>query len=238
MIEIGGKRFRIVDLSEKVLPGKVIGAQPEPPYFRKRRYEVRPFEIVDGEWMSEVDMESHISTHVEAPMHLYGEKGKDITEIPLESYMGEAIFIDLSGFKPEELITPDYLEKAGVRRGDIVIMGNSAHEGKARPILTPDSGRWLVKMGIKMLGWDTSVSVDDVYAYAAEEAGGGAPSAGQYVIHNQMCSHEIPIVERLVDLNQLKKKRFFFSAAPPKMGGVEAFSTRAIALEPVNEDWA
>ena len=56
---------RIVDLSKKVSPGKAEG----PVDTGKRKYEIKMFTYPPGELMHYIDMESHISTHIEAPSH-------------------------------------------------------------------------------------------------------------------------------------------------------------------------
>jgi kynurenine formamidase len=46
-----------------------------------------------------------------------------------------------------------------------------------------------------------------------------------------MLSNNIPIIERLTNLEELTKPRFLFFAFPPKMSGVDSFPIRAVAIE-------
>ena len=46
-----------------------------------------------------------------------------------------------------------------------------------------------------------------------------------------MLSNEIPIIEALTNLEELEKPRFLFFGFPAKMGGLESFPIRAVALE-------
>jgi kynurenine formamidase len=73
---------RIVDLSKKVVPG---GAQG-PPGAPARWYQIGQFTYPPGELMHYIAMESHISTHVEAPSHflpaLNNRQGDDVSEVP------------------------------------------------------------------------------------------------------------------------------------------------------------
>ena len=68
---------QIIDLSKKVTPGKAEG----PLDTGKRKYEITPFTFPPGEIMHNIEMESHISTHVEAPSHFvpvrHGRSAKD-----------------------------------------------------------------------------------------------------------------------------------------------------------------
>jgi kynurenine formamidase len=216
------KKYRIVDISEKVEPGNVIGPSND-----KRRYDIRPFAFPPGETMHEIVMESHISTHIEAPSHFmmarYGKRAKDVSQLPLDCFIGEAILIDMSKSKPRQGYTVDDLKNAGVRKGDIVLVGKSPHVGNRRPFLTKKAIQWLADVGIKMIGFDESVEVEPPHE---------PRSLTKYYMHDFMLSNDIPMIEVLANLGNLKKKRFFFIGIPAKMGGLDAFPVRAVALEP------
>jgi len=53
----------------------------------------------------------------------------------------------------------------------------------------------------------------------------------KYFCHDLMLSNEIPIIEGLANLDKLKQKRFLFFGFPARMGGLEAFPIRAVAIE-------
>ena len=53
----------------------------------------------------------------------------------------------------------------------------------------------------------------------------------KYYLHDLMLSNEIPIIEALSGLDQLRKTRFLFFAFPARMGGLESFPVRAVAIE-------
>jgi arylformamidase len=216
------KRYQIVDLSERVEPGKAFG-----PLNDKRRYDIRPFAFPPGETMHQIDMESHIGTHVEAPSHFmmarHGKKAKDVSELPLDSFMGEAVFINLSKCKPRQALTSEDMKKEGVRKGDIVLLGNSPYIGE-RPFVTAETTKWLAELGIKMIGFDRSVEIEPPHEPKSLE---------KYFMHDRMLSNDIPMIECLANLDKLKKRRFFFLGVPAKMGGLDSFPIRAVALEPI-----
>ena len=54
---------------------------------------------------------------------------------------------------------------------------------------------------------------------------------GTMFTHDIMLSNGIPIIERLSNLEKLTKTRFLFFAFPPKMGGIDSFPIRAVAIE-------
>src|SRR3989344_2695858 len=43
-----------------------------------------------------ITLNSHFGTHIDAPFHML-EKGKKLTDFPLETFMGEAIVLDVRG---------------------------------------------------------------------------------------------------------------------------------------------
>ena len=89
MSEELGKRLRacrVVDLSKKVEPGKAEG----PLGMGSRKYELKRFTFPPGELMHEVEMETHISTHVESPAHFmeprHGRAGPDVAMVAINCF--------------------------------------------------------------------------------------------------------------------------------------------------------
>ena len=158
---IRGKR--IVDLSHTLLPGK-----EEYKLEIKNRFVEKflsEYSRSEESWyiMSEIFMWSHVGTHLEAPYHCLKE-GKDVSQIPIERVMAEAVILDFSDKKTNEPITKEKLERKGedVREGDIVIVKTGlarfyrtpkAHD---RPYLTFEATRWLVEKKIFCLATDAS----------------------------------------------------------------------------------
>src|SRR5690606_2265354 len=124
---------RVIDLTKKIAPGGARG----PVGLGKRRYELKSFTFPPGELMTEIAMESHISTHVESPAHFvgprHGRTGMDVSELPVTSFFGEAVLVDLSTCEPGEEILPARVGAASPRPHDIVLFGNGRHDGKQRP---------------------------------------------------------------------------------------------------------
>ncbi|MHC4444637.1 MAG: cyclase family protein [Planctomycetota bacterium] len=214
--------FRVVDLSKRVLPGQVSG----PVGLGPRKYEIKPFTFPPGEIMHTIEMENHISTHVEAPSHFmgprHGRKGMDVSELPLETFFGPAVFVDLSGSGKGEEVLPSLVEGAGVRRRDIVLFGNAGHEGQERPYLGQAVARYLADLPVKMVGIDDSVFPENP-AIAFKEI-------EQYYIHDYLLSKDIPLIEGLVNLEALGITRFIFFGIPAAMGGLDSFPVRAMGF--------
>jgi kynurenine formamidase len=217
---------RIIDLSKKVTPGNASG----PLDTGKRKYEINPFTFPPGEIMHNIEMESHISTHVEAPSHFvpvrHGRSAKDISDLALTAFFGMAVLVDCKDLAPKTAIGEEVLEGFQIREKDIVLMGNCPHQGKDRCYLAKGGVEYLVQKRIKMVGFD-----DTVFPENPEFAG---KDLEKYFTHDLMLSNEIPIIEGLVKLGEVKKQRFLFFGFPAKMGGLESFPIRAVAIEGVD----
>ena len=209
------KKARIVDLSEKVVPGKY-----------DRRLEIRPYKVFAGEIMHDIDMMSHISTHVEAPSHYitpcFNRPAKDISELPIESFLGEGIFADLSLLGPKEPVSSKFLAELGVKKDDIVIMGNCKYYDDERNYLAAEAAKWMADTDIKMLGLDQTFLIEEWFK-----------PLDQMFTHRYLLDKDIPIIERMTNLSALRERRFFFIGAPVPIVGLDSFPIRAIALENV-----
>jgi arylformamidase len=206
-------QYHIVDLTAEIVPGIRKGEQ----YMHgsvRRRFEVNRFiYAADGTFMNWVETETHVGTHVECPSH-YLENGKDVASLPLETFMGEAIVVNLRP-KRAQSITPSDFEAVGVREGDIVLMW-SGWGGGDRPFMGVEAAKWLLKARVKMIGVDDSIGVE-------------AP--GSMATHDLLLRNDIPIIEGLSNLDGLRDERFFFMALPLRVRGLDSSWVRAIALE-------
>lgn len=214
---------RMVDLTKKVVPGGGEG----PVGTGKRKYEIRRFTFPPGELMHYIDMDSHISTHVEAPMHYvtarYGRDAEDVSEIPLSRLFGPAVLVNCQNLSPKSPVSPETLEEFPIQEGDIVLIGNAPPSEPERCYLVKESAEYLLHKKIKMVGVDDTVFPEDQKFIFKDFS--------SYFIHDIMLSHKIPIIEGLINLGQLKKPRFLFFGFPPMMGGLESFPIRAVAFE-------
>jgi len=210
--------YRIVDLSAEIRPGilKVNGEYLHGN--QTRRFELRQFVYApDKMLMNWVETESHIGTHVELPAH-FAQDGKSSSEMPLESFMGEAVVLNFSSLKPKDgkgqPILPSHIAK--VRKGDIVLLWSSLDKNE-QPYISPEASKFLAEKPVRMVG------VQNVRV----EAPGGSTAT-----HVNLLKNEIPLIEGLVNLEQVKKERVFFIGLPLNVAGLDSSWIRAIALEP------
>jgi len=209
------KKARVVDISKTVVPGK-----------EERRLEIRPYKVYAGEIMNDIDTMSHIGTHVEVPCHfiepLRGTKCKHLADYPPEAWMGEAVFVNLSSLAPKVAITSEFVKSFGVKSGDIVVMGNSKHKGDDMNYLSNEAAKYMADLGIKILGMDTSFKIEEFFT-----------PLGAMMTHVYMLEKEIPLIEVMWNLHELRERRFFFIGVPVAIVSLDAFPIRAVALEGV-----
>ena len=177
---------------------------------------VRP----EGEWyvMSDVDLMGHVGTHIEAPFHCL-KKGADLSQIPLDRLVGDAVILNLVTAKAEGGVTLRQVQDAakvagGVRKGDIVFcrMGPTPYFSTA-PL------KWLVEQGMKLMGVDSGgVELADDKTHAN-------------VNHLVLFRAGIPLIENLANLKGVSRPRVKVYALPVPVRGLDAFPLRVIAVE-------
>lgn len=178
--------------------------------------------------MSDIHMVSHIGTHMETPYHIFPQ-GHDLADIPVEEFCGETVLLDFSDIQRKTEITKErVMEEAenmgGIRKGEIVLcnLGYGDRYGQEAygesPYFSHEAICWLADQGIKMMGID---------------AGGvEIPRSEQHVNHKALFERNITLVENVANLDRLPKKRFYVTAFPYPIKGVEAFPVRMVAFVP------
>lgn len=196
---------QVVDLTKILTPGK-----------EERRLKIRQiiYEF-DKTFMHEIDTISHIGTHVEAPSH-FNKNWKDISQMPVSSFVGEAICIDLSFHEPKGAIEPEDIERgAEVRKNDIILL-HSLYKGDDRPYISQKTAKWLKEKEIKMLGIDDTVRLEESYELMTT--------------HKELLGNDIPIIEGLCNLDKVIGRRFYLIALPLNVVGLDSSPVRAIAF--------
>jgi len=217
MFNIDLTKYRITDLSYEVVP----------PGTDDRPFVIERGLLADRAYKYDVlKTHSHVGTHVEAPAHFF-DGAKDVTDLPLTNFFGRAILLEVNKVGEELAILPSYLEKdIGdlIQDGDIVLCRNNDKESIKSgnlPHLTPEAAEWLKSKKIKMLGIDSYVRLSK-----------DVPSGRK--LHDILMSQDITFVEFLDNLDQLKKKEFFFMALPYKVKVMDSSWARAIAIEEID----
>jgi kynurenine formamidase len=220
-------RYRIIDLTAELRPGrmrvdgKYIHRSDE--FSPNRRLELVQFIYQpNGDFMHYVYAETHIGTHVEVSSHLNFDKslpfgkegGKSCSEFPIETWLGEAYVLDYAHKKPVDGLGQPITaaDCEAVKEGDIVLM-RSPYRGEEQPYLSGEAQRFLVEKRIKQWGFSG--------------VGWGSNPDG----HDFFQTHNIPIIEGLVNLDKITRPRVFYIGTVLKWYGLDACWVRAVVLE-------
>jgi arylformamidase len=217
MFNIDLSKYRIVDLSYEVVPP----GSADRPFVIERGY------LADMAYKYDVTKtHSHVGTHVETPAHFF-DGGKDVVDLPLTTFLGRGILLDIDNVGENPAITAEIAEKAIgdiIKDGDIVIPRNCDKESlkgnKPHPYLTPESAKWLKDHNIKLLGIDNNIGLSKDIPTGRE-------------LHAILMGANIPIIEWLDNLDQLKKREFYVMALPFKVRTMDSSWTRVIAIEDI-----
>jgi arylformamidase len=218
------KDFRVVDLSWRLSP-----PNPDVGGMGSRRLELHQGYLWAGEYSFDIDLTSHTGSHVEVPYHFVGpafpgRRGKDISEIPLDVFLGPAYVVDLKDFELRQPVQPAHLEATGAQEGDILLIGNSRHpEPGQKPYLSKEGAAWIAEHGIKMLGMDWTMRYEEY----------GIQTLQEMHTHLHLLLNDIPLLENLAHFDDLRETHVFFIALPLNIVGLDACPVRAVALEGV-----
>lgn len=181
-----------------------------------------------------LDLTSHLGTHCECPYHHF-EDGKSVGELPLTTFMGRAVYVNIDFLEPRAHIGGADLERAcggKVKEGDIVILDsnwkfppftpetNSPADKRLR--INADTAWWLRNHGVKCVGFGDGVSVE---------------SSNEDVkpFHDILMEVDIVFLEVLKNLECLTTDVFFMSYAALPIVGADSCPVRAYAIEGLSE---
>lgn len=167
----------------------------------------------DGYSKKRFSFDSHFSTHIDAPYHML-ENGKKLTDYPIETFVGDAVVIDVCG----QAMIDDPLDQ--VRPRDIVFFF-TGHSDKAyqkdyfetSPVLSPAVAQKLIDKKVKIVGIDS-----------------WSPDRAPYEIHKMLFPAEIMILENVINLAPLNGKRFQCFIAPLKIQDGDGAPCRVIGV--------
>jgi len=214
-------------------------ASPNPEERKVRVFEHPPDQrdtvpVPDGQYflMSEIELNTHAGTHIEIPYHCLKGR-KDFIEFPLERLCGPLVVLHMRGLPPYYEVSLEEMKKAcdlagGILRGDIVFCDfgydsfffESPEEYMANPYPSLKAVRWLVESEIKMFGVDAGMIE--------------RPKNPIHENHLLFLEKDIPIIENLANLGQVKKDRAEVYAFPIAIKFAESMPARVVAIEEVD----
>ena len=150
--------MRLIDLSQPVTDGG-----PNCPVHPPISAKVVATHAKDNWQMEVITLATHTGSHLDAPLHKI-DGGKSIDQIPLDSFTGEAVLVDLLDSTADRAIGAELL--ASRLEGDltdrIILLATGWGEFRAAtdewhfhsPYLAPSGAQWLVDQGIRAVGID------------------------------------------------------------------------------------
>ena len=193
-----------------------------------------------------IEMPEHGGTHIDAPIH-FSEGKQTLDQIPIDRMVGPAVRIDITepcahdrdyrvGISDFERWEAQYdriptgsivlldvgYAKFWANRKDYLgteLRGQEGVRALHFPGLHPEAAAWLVReRQVKAVGIDTA-SIDNGQSTAFET-------------HVALLSHNVPVFENLVNLQNLPEKGFDVIALPMKIAGGTGGPLRIIAVIP------
>jgi len=211
--------YRTVQLS------KVIDPETESRRCRLMRH-MTNVQGVEG-YHTDVDIVTHLGTHVEAPCHHVGLT-KDVTDLPPEHFLGRGVLLRLNSCEPGSLITRTDLELADrgrVRVGDVVILDSPYHAepfaqdpDDPRPHLSEESARWFVEKKVKAVGFGDGIAIEN-----------NAPHC--IACHDIMLGNDVLFIEVMQNLDLLEQEIFLIIYMPLPIRGLDSSPVNVIAIE-------
>lgn len=231
------KPTKIVDLSQILY--NCMPSWPTQPNFL---YEMVRNVARDGSTMHIIrQMTTHTGTHIDAPLH-FVVGGKSVDQLPIESFVGEGLVIDLSHKRAGEPIVVDDIKayEEHVKPGDVLMIytgwdrkfGFNPEYLFEWPYLTEETAKHIVRMGVKALGIDTL----SVGGWDGNLPGHGptAKIGSSAEVHRILLSAGIIIIEALRNLDKVlegrKYRRAYFIYAPIALVGADGGPCRTVAL--------
>lgn len=194
---------------------------------------VRP----ENDWrtygFSYFDVLSHGGAHLDASARLMRE-GQKPDEIPLDKLFGWARVIDLRWHDRNSPITIADLETYRIKPNEIVILylGYEPPQNEDWPEyahLSEPAARWLAGIGVRMVATDLP-SLGSLRR-TAELMEKRRPPEEIWSSHVPFFEKDIPVVEGLVNLDQvLGERRMYFSAFPLPVADRSGAPVRAVML--------
>ena len=150
--------MRLIDLSQPVTDGG-----PNCPVHPPISAKVVATHAKDNWHMEMVSLATHTGSHLDAPLHKI-DGGKSIDQIPLGSFVGEAVLADLRDSTADRAIGAKLLASrlAGDLTDRIILLATGWGERRAvseewhyhSPFLAPDGAQWLVDHQARAVGID------------------------------------------------------------------------------------
>jgi len=200
------------------------------PATEKRRCRLqRHRENVQGveDYHTDIDIMSHLGTHVEAPLH-HGELTKGVTDFPSDYFLGRGVLLKLETCAPRALIEQKDLVAADrdrIKPGDIVLLDSlyhsepfAARHDDERPQLSRQAAEWFLEKHARIVGFGDGISIEN----DAEHCNAG---------HDILLGNDILFIEVLQNLDRLEEDTFLIVLMPLSIVGLDSSPVNVMAIE-------
>lgn len=183
---------------------------------------------VEGRETRKIILGTHTGTHVDAPRH-FVPNGATIENTDLDLYYGPARVLDFTDLPDKTEITREMLvERIGADfparilfRYDWERRLDSLKYYSHHPYLSEGACEWLVKNGIRLVGFDAPMPDDPRNGRGSDR---DSPN------HTILLGAGVAILEYLVNLSQIPTRDFILSALPIKIKEGDGAPVRAVAI--------
>lgn len=217
--------LRVVDLTKKIDPAT-----------ETRRCTLHRFNTggLIPDFHTDMDITSHLGTHCECPYH-HDDNWPDVADLPLTTFMGRGIYVNIEGLEHNGYITREVLDKvlgSKVREGDVVILDSpyrippftektNTPEDK-RLFINGETAQWMVDHKVKCVGFGDGVSIEN-------------SNEDVKPFHDICMAENIVFLEVLKNLEDLECETFFISYAPLYIKELDSSPVRVYAIEGLEE---
>lgn len=181
-----------------------------------------------------IDITSHLGTHCECPYH-HDDNWPSAAELPLTTFMGRAIYVNIDDVAPNSYITSRVLEQhcaPRLREGDIVLLDSPYRiapftdktntEEDKRLFINGETAQWLLDHKVKCVGFGDGVSIEN-------------RNEDVRPFHDILMAENVVFLEVLKNLEELTTDTFFMSYTPLPILGLDSSPVRAYAIEGLAE---
>ena len=173
---------------------------------------------------------NHAATHVDAFGH-YSKGGAAIAELPLDTFCGDALCVDIREYPKGHDVTAAEVERAvdssgqELREGDVLLFCSDHYNRTAgTPAfldgfagISAQAVHWMADRGVKIFGVET-ISPDLVYL------------TDEYPTHRACADRGLTHYENLNNLKEVVDQRFEFYGFPLRLVPAAGSPVRAVAI--------
>jgi kynurenine formamidase len=173
---------------------------------------------------------NHAATHVDAFGH-YDTQGEPLADMPLETFCGDALCVDIRRYGRGHDVTAAEVEQAvadsaqPLREGDILLFcSDHYNRTQGTPAfldgfcgISAEAVHWMADRSVKIFGVET-ISPDLVYV------------TDEYPTHKACAERRVTHYENLNNLKEVVNRRFSFYGFPLRLETAYGSPVRAVAI--------